>query len=252
MADVDRRMIANYFKPFPTWTIGCILIGFVLGLVGSQVHFGIVGIGVLLVVIGIIGISSLKKPSDRQMDQWWEKELSMLKAKALSKVGFDAEDCVADPVVVWGPRVSNAGGVPLQLKRGGDGIVRFNPVDISIINLGEHQLVSYQSSYDRFTGNSLQEETDEYFYKDVVSVATKTDTTSRDVMVGKEEVCVQLKNSEMFRLTTSGGTSIEVFLRDEALLKEVKQAKGGSLPTTQAEQAVKSVRRMLRDKKADT
>ena len=252
MADIDRKMIENYFKPFPTWTIGCILIGVILGVVGFKVHIGLVGIGVLLVVIGIIGITALKQPSDRQMDEWWEQELRMLKVKALDKVGFDSEECVADPVLVWGPRVRNTGGVPLQLKRGGDGIVRFNPIDISIINMGEHQLVSYQSSYDRFTGNALQEETDEYFYKDIVSVATKTDTTSRDVTVGKEQVRVQLKNSEMFRLTTSGGTTIEVFLRDPALLQEVKQARGGNLPTTQAEKAVKSVRRMLRDKKVDS
>lgn len=251
MADIDRKMIANYFKPFPAWTIWCILIGVVLGIIGFNVHIGIVGVGVLFVIIGIIGLTALKKPSDSQMDQWWKQELDTLQNKGLSKVGLDASECIADYEPVWGPRVENTGGVPLQLKKGRDNVVRFNPVDLSIIFLAENQLVSYQTCYDRFTGNALQEETDEYFYRDVVSVSTKTDTISKDVMVGKEQVRVQLKNSETFRLTTSGGTSIEVFLRDDALLKEVKEAKGGTLPTDQAERVVSAVRRMLRDKKAN-
>jgi hypothetical protein len=252
MADIDRKMIANYFKPFPAWTVLCIFLGVIVGIAGILVHVGLIAVAAILVVIGIVGLTALRKPSDQQMDQWWQQELESLKKKALSKVGFDSADCIADPVSVWGPRVENTGGVPLQLKKGSDGIVRFNPVDVSIINFGEHQLVGYQTSYDRFTGNPLQEETNEYFYKDVVSVTTKTDTTSRDVIVGKEKRRVQLKNSETFRLTTSGGTEITVFLRDEALLEEVKQAKGGTLPTTQAEQAVASVRRMLRDKKVSS
>lgn len=241
MSDIDRKAITNYFKPFPMWAVWCIVIGVPL--------LRAYGLGIILIAIGIIALVTLKRPTDQQMDQWWQEEIQSLKTKALGKIGFDSADCVAEPVVVWGPRVANTGGVPLQLRNGKDGVVRYNPVDVSILNFGQHQLVGYQASYDRFTGNALQESTDEYFYKDVVSVSTKTDTTSRDVAVGKEQVRIQLKSSEMFRLTTSGGTSIEVFLKDEALLQATK---GGSFSTTQAEQAVQSVRRMLRDKKTAT
>lgn len=246
MSDIDRKAIANYFKPFPKWAVWCIVIGVALLFTEEQSS---VVIGIILIAIGIIRLVTMKRPSDQQMDQWWQQEDASLMAKSLGKAGFDSADCVAEPVTVWGPRVASTGGVPIQLKKGKDDVVRYNPVDVSILNFGEHQLIGYQTAYDRLTGNALQEATDEYFYKDVVSVSTKTDTTSRDVVVNKEKTRIQLKNSEMFRLTTSGGTSIDVFLRDEALLQAIK---GGSISTTQAEQAVQSVRRMLRDKKSVT
>jgi len=244
MSEIDRSKIAKYFNPFPMWTIAFIVIGILL--------IAVKGIGLIPLIIGGVGLYFYftGRPTDQQMDEWIQEELRVMDARALQKVGFDKADAVAEPVPVWGPRVVNTGGVPFQIKAGKDGILRYNPLDVSILNFGANQLVSYQCAYDRFTGNCLQETTDEYFYKDVVSVSTKTDTTSKDVTVGKKKVeRIQLKNSEMFRLTTSGGTSVEVFIQDEGLLG-LKSAKGGRMPTSQAEKAVATVRRMLRDKKA--
>ena len=56
---------------------------------------------------------------------------------------------------------------------------------------------------------------------------------------------LQLNAAEMFTLTTSGGTSIEVLLRDPTLIQKI----GGEMPTTKADKAIQSIRTMLRDKK---
>jgi hypothetical protein len=245
MPEIDRKKIAKYFNPFPTWTIIFIVIGVLL--------VAVKGIGLIPLIIGGVGLYFYfsGKPTDQEMDTWLQEELRVLNGRALQKCGLDQSEVVAESVAVWGPRVVNTGGIPFQIKTGKDGQIRYNPIDLSVLNFGQNQLLGYQCAYDRFTGNCLQETTDEYFYKDVVSVSTKTDTTSKDVVVGKKQVeRVQLKNSEMFRLTTSGGTSIEVFIKDEGLLG-LKSAKGGQLPTSQAEKAVATVRRMLRDKKAN-
>jgi hypothetical protein len=48
-------------------------------------------------------------------------------------------------------------------------------------------------------------------------------------------------------LTTSGGTHIDVVLRAPEL---IKQMGGGDIPTTRAEKAIQTVRKMLREKKS--
>ena len=44
------------------------------------------------------------------------------------------------------------------------------------MNFGQHQLLVYTCTIDITTGNTLHESADEYFYRDVVSVSTKTET----------------------------------------------------------------------------
>ena len=208
------------------------------------------GIGLVPIVIGVLILVLTKKPTDQQMDEWFALEIEDLNQKALSKLGIDASQCVAKSVVVYGPRVENMGGANLLVAKGSDGLVRYTPVDISIMNIGQDQLFCYQCCYDRTTGNSLIEETDEYFYRDVVSVATKNMTrqaTIRAGRKGKEEIVV-LTNSENFQLTTSGGTAFSVFLYDRALL-ELRATRGGQLPRSAANKAIQAIRSMLRDKK---
>ena len=109
------------------------------------------------------------------------------------------------------------------------------------------------------TGNPLSESTDEYFYRDVVSVSTQSKTQTWDkAEIGANALSVrqllplmrgdklQFNAAEMFILTTSGGTSIEVVLRDPKL---IESAGGGTIPTDVAEKAVQTVRKMLREKK---
>ena len=90
---------------------------------------------------------------------------------------------------------------------------------------------------------ALNESTDEYFYKDVVSVSTKTKSKSVEI---EGTGAVQLDSAETFELTTSGGTSVEVTLKDPSLIKMMG---AGDIPTTRAEKAIQTVRKMLREKK---
>ena len=152
MEEIDRRAIRNYFKPFPWWAVFCIIIGLPL--------LALKGLGLIPIAIGVLGIVLHKKPTDQQMDAWFEGEIKVLNQQALKKLGVDDSDCVAAPVVVYGPRVENTGGAEILIKSGDDGFVRYNPVDFSVMHSGQHQLFCYQCSYDRTTGNRLAERTD--------------------------------------------------------------------------------------------
>lgn len=247
-----REQIKKYFKPFPKWTVWLLVLGVPL----LAAH----GLGLIPIIIGILMIVLYKKkPSDRQMDVWLDEDLREMETRALERTGLDESERRGETVVLTGLRFWNIGGAEVAIQKGKDDIVRFTPVGVTVINFTEHQLIAYQCALDRMTGNPLSESTDEYFYKDVVSVSTQTESLTWDkAMLSSAGLAktplaglmkqdrLQFNAAKIFVLTTSGGTSIKVVLDDPALIKSVG---GGSIPTERADRAIQSVRRMLRDKK---
>ena len=236
---MDRReQIKRYFKPFPKWAVWMIVIGLPF--------LAFYGLGLVLIGAGIWALVDWNKtPDDTQMDAWLDEDLRMLHGKALSKTGTDPSELVGDPVMVTGPRFWDIAGAHVAFKKGKDNVFRFTPVGVTVLNFTANQLIAYQSALDLTTGNPLNESTDEYFYRDVVSVSTKTD--SRSFQMAGQGI-LQLNAAEIFVLTTSGGTGIEVILRDPKLI-EFMGGGGGQIPTTRAEKAIQTVRKMLREKK---
>ncbi|MSU62992.1 MAG: hypothetical protein EXS31_11465 [Pedosphaera sp.] len=241
--ETKRKMIRDYFKKSPNWSIVLIVIGGIFLLSGGQ---GIV-VGLILIGVGGFAIysSTTGKPTDQQMDEWLEEDLKTLTAKALNKTGTDATELVSESVQVTGPRFWNVGGAPILYKKGMDGTLRFTPMEVSVINFTQNQLLNYTCVLDRTTSNPLNESTDEYFYKDVVSVATKTD--SKTYQMGKKLGAVQMNAAEFFTLRNAGGGEMSILLRDVKLIEKMG---GGEIPTTRAEKAIQAVRKMLREKKA--
>lgn len=246
-----REQIKKYFKPFPKWAVWMIIIGLPF--------LALYGLGLVLIGIGIWGLVDWnKKPDDAQMDAWLDEDLILLHGKALSKTGTDPSELVGEPVMVTGPRFWNIAGAEGAYKKGKDNVLRFTPVGVTVLNFTPNQLIAYSSALDLMTGNALNESTDEYFYRDVVSVSTKTKSMTvsgtgaikgglKGGLMGALKGGLQLNAAETFELTTSGGTSIEVVLRDPSLIEKMG---GGEIPTTRAEKAIQTVRKMLREKKS--
>jgi hypothetical protein len=192
------------------------------------------------------------------MDDWISEDLLSLKARALDKSSLDSSEVLREPVLVTGPKLRERGGAQFGIRRGKDQKIRFTPIDATVINFTEHQLVLFQCVLDLHTGKALNEGIDEYFYKDVVSAATQSksitcDLNKKDLLYfpnAKKSMVngqLQLNSAETFVLTTSGGTSVSVVLSDPVLAASVG---GGTIPTQLADQAVQAVRKMLREKKA--
>ena len=74
------------------------------------------------------------------------------------------------------------------------------------------------------TEDKKTEETDVYFYKDIVSVSTASD----EAKLGDQSF-----NYEYFKLTTAGGTALTVSLRD----------------VNNAQRSINAMRSLLREKK---
>ncbi len=234
--EVKREAIKKYFKPFPKGAVWAILIGIPL--------LFAYGLGIIPIAIGIIMLVTWnKKPTDSEMDKYIAEYLSLAKSRSLQKTSIDESELVGESVVVTGPRFWNTAGSDILFKKGKDAILRFTPINISVLHMTQNQIVSYQCCLDLTTGNYLNEATDEYFYKDVVSVATKTESKSYQ---SEKFGTIQLNEAEMFVLTTSGGNFVEIVLKDPKLIEMMG---GGDIPTTEAERAIQVVRKMLREKK---
>jgi hypothetical protein len=265
---MDKRpQIKKYFKPFPKWVIGLIILGVAvsaatgLGRGLAPIDERVPVVGVILIIIGILKIGYwASRPKDRQMDVWIDEDLQGMENRALEKTGLDESELVRESVLLTGLRFWNIGGAEIHIRKGNDDTIRYTPVGVTVINFTQHQLVAYQCALDLITGNPLSESTDEYFYRDVVSVSTQTESMTWDKAmlssVGLAETPLaglmkdgklQFNAANMFVLTTSGGTSIKVIMKDPELIESVG---GGNLPTERADKAIQAIRKMLRDKKS--
>jgi hypothetical protein len=234
--DPKRKSIQKYFNSkFPKWALILIAIGLIMLLVGfsSKDAIPVAVFGLLLAAAGGFGIYNYTQtPTDQQIDQWTREDLLGLDQKALNKTGIDKSEVMGEPVTITGPADFAV------YKVGKDRIIRFGKIVAVVINFTQNQLLVYSCNIDVTTGNTLKESTDEYFYRDVVSVSTKTE----DGQIGGTRVSA----GEYFTLTTSGGTSVKVFLQSPEIGKQL----GGEMPSTDADRAIQAIRKMLREKKA--
>jgi hypothetical protein len=152
------------------------------------------------------------------------------------------------------------GGAQFGFRKGSDQKARFSPVDVTIINFTEHQLNSYQCALDLMTGKPLCEGVSEFFYTDIVSVSTQSDTETYRIPDMEKRLLqlapklvknavngvLQVNSAETFVLASSGGTKIRVVLNDPVVLGSLG---GGNVPKEWAEQAVHAVLKMVREKK---
>lgn len=125
---------------------------------------------------------------------------------ALKKLGID-EDQVkeASPIFFDGYYYEDIPGAGEWDCKKEDGVFRSSNYNAVQFFFSADQVYCYQLRFS-FVRDKLQETTDEYFYRDIVSVSTQSDSTNwvRDDKSGNVQV-----SFEKFKLTTSGGTSIE-------------------------------------------
>lgn len=219
------RYFAGVSFKGPIWLM---IICAVLGIAGfstaSQGAFGVI-LGLLCIggFVGAIFLIIKKKKgamSDSAYDAAVTSQLGDLKEKALAKLGID-EDEVKEiaPITFGGYKYS---GID-YIKLGADNLWRTNKYEAAILFFSEHEVHWYSYVFDT-TKAQATESTEVYFYKDIVSASTASETT----MALNKNI-----NYEVFKLTTKGGTSLTVSLFD----------------TGEAQRSINAMRSLLRSKK---
>ena len=179
-------------------------------------------------------------PSESELDTWLEEDIqAVIKNRPYDKLGISKEDLVAETLLVVGPVYWNVSGFDtkdIMMKKGKDGFNRFSIWTIQVFMFTENYLCSYKCNYNWIKNTYINESTNEFFYKDVVSVKTDTISSAYTLMNGQRMV-----HSEAFQLKLAGD-EITVITNDASL-------NTSSVMVSKAEKAVQSIRTMLRDKK---
>jgi len=231
--DYNRNQL--YFNPIPKKSfetgvifaiVGIIIliVGINLGVVGIVIGLVVIGLGVLLIVKTVNYNKNRTIITDAEIDTTCADHLKNLKSMAIKKHSID-EDQVKeyDPLQFEGYYYERLPNAAFQYKKGDDGKLRSSNYNAVMFLFSSEQVFCYEYKFSLLE-DKKQEKTDEYFYKDIVSVSTQSDAkTHGDVTF----------NFEYFKLTTSGGTTISAQYS----------------VTGETEDALKAMKNLLRNKK---
>jgi hypothetical protein len=196
------------------------------------------GIGGLLIYIS--SKYKIEIASEFDLDRWLDEDIQeVIKNRPYDKLGITKNDLVAESLLVVGPVYWSVSGFDVKdilMKKGNDGFNRFSIWTIQVFMFTENYLCSYKCQYNWITNTYINESTNEFFYKDVVSVKTDTVSSAYTLINGQ-----RLVHSEAFQLKLAGD-EITVITNDASL-------NTSSAMVSKAEKAVQSIRAMLRDKK---
>lgn len=212
----------------------CIL-GFVAFIAYCSEDMGVAGWCFALAVVSALGglfYSEYRRKklmvTDQEYDLMAMSQLSNVTPRALARLGLDVDEVrEIAPIIFDGYSFDDC----TRVKRGLDGFWRSDRYRAVQLFFSENEVHIYTFSYSTTYAN-MSENTDVYFYKDIVSVSTSTETTTINRYNGQNGMGTQVQY-ECFKLTTTGGTSLKVSIRDSA----------------NAQRSINAMRQLLRAKK---
>jgi hypothetical protein len=186
--------------------------------------------------------ASEPKPTDSQMNAWMDEDKKKISQNALTRLNLHSVSAhvinLDKPLVVIGP-MNGA-----RYAKGSDGIIRFSLYQIIVIYVTNHHLCSYCCELDFETGIIAHESTYEYHYADVVSVSTSN--ANSEFSFQKDGESKPISRYQQFSISVSSGESIKVAVSFPHLADIIGS---GDIGPTGSEEAVATIRAMLREKK---
>ena len=224
---MDYSKNLTYFYDEPDGC-GCAVVIIILASFGGF-SLGYTGMALVVLIIGIVSAWLLGQPmttiSDSEYDAEVARYADSLKSHALNKLGIDESEVKEiHPIVLGGYDFYGAD----KIKKGSDDKCRSNIYKVIMLFFTSNEVHCCTIRFKTTEELILGEATDVYFYQDIVSVSTYSD----NIIVRVKEKGITF-NSEAFRLTTKGGTSLTVNLSD----------------SSQGDESVNAMRALLREKK---
>ena len=227
---------AKYFRPDPSPKAIIILsiIGVIL-LVCKLWLWGLLAI-VIAVIVGFVLYSG--RPTDAEIDAQRDSFMDALKDQAVRKLGIDEEEAkIAPPLFLRGYSfgrsvLGDLANRSVCDKKGKDGRWRSPECTLSAFFFTEHEIHYYKRTVS-LVSNAFKEYTEEFFYKDIVSI--KTDEIERpwiDPKTGNESPTEKTRWTA-FMLRNTGGETTECSCNS----------------TEEADNAVNAMRNLVRQKK---
>jgi hypothetical protein len=184
---------------------GNMVLGIVLLVVG--VFTIAIVIGIFLIIAGIFVMVNGGGASQQEIDDMVAAEGQRVRARALQRLNLDEDEVgQAEAIVAWGYNFETHAGDLMLSKKGTDGRWRTSWGEAMIILFSADVLHYYKYVFPLTQQIKPSESTDEYFYRDVVSVATDSETVDLHKPGAARPV---YENVETLSLTTSGGTRVK-------------------------------------------
>jgi len=210
----------------------------------APVEAGLAQLGLALAVVAgcaLVGwlVRRLAIPSDTRIDLWLRELIESARDQSLGKLGLVKEELTKEEIILIG-FTDDMQLIPegdRWLRKGKDKIIRFTPLSLTILQFTERHLGVYRAVLNFIRDVQLNERTDEFFYKDVVSVTTQRESHAFTLYSVKVDEALQ------FSLAVSSGDRVTQRLPIGELDRFVSPV------STKAEQAVNNIRQMLREKK---
>lgn len=264
---VKRARIARFFAPWPLWQVAPAPAGLIIAAIGVAARTRWLFIpGILVAFCGMILIARLvgAKPSDAQMDEWLAEDVDALFERARKSLTIEPEQVIAEPVLV-GPgllfmgwpeaaRIEPEHLPPNAWKAARDGVLRVGAFSYQVLFPMDRFLAAFTCVYDFIEGKAYNERTEEFFYRDVVSVATRVDEMAvekiarKGLLRRKETASYKFNDFESFRLTVTSGESLSVVVKCREPQKALL-GREASLSAGPHDEAVAAIRKLLREKK---
>ena len=192
--------------------VGCLaVIGVIVALGGFfwGWMFGCGGAAIIVLAI-VIGVLCIKTPTDEEMDKEAVSLFSTLDTLAFKKLGIDSSEVsLAEPVKFWGYRfvspsiLGDEANNAMPWKQGDDKKYRSSEITLTGFYFGENSVYCYERTAS-LVSDAIKETTEEYYYKDIVSVKTDSTDIPQVDSEGKEIAGSRIR-SEEFILTNMGG-----------------------------------------------
>lgn len=143
------------------------------------------------------------KPPDEQMDQWLNADLDSIIKESFRKLDLEEGDYKSEPFILGGPA---------DLKEtlyavGKDGKVRYSHLNVLIVYLKDHNILTYQCTHTLIYGQTLTDNTQEFPYKEITNLQIKTVNKNISLVNGRRD---SVNGVQQFALYTSGANVIEV------------------------------------------
>ena len=218
--------------------------------------FILIGIAIVF-LIPILGFLYLKGkllrkylPSDKQIDNWFHQDIKKISKIAQEKLDIEPEKLITQPIVIYKPILWEVPGIPISdimYAKGKDGLLRFSAWEIVIIFLLENYLAAYHANLNFITGEILNENTEEFFYKDIVKVGTNykeiPHLPTENEALSKFSLLKLPKKVTTFEIKVSSGDAISVYDITKFLDSKI-------VPTPSLDEAIKTIRTIVRKKKS--
>jgi hypothetical protein len=247
----DRKKIKKYFEKYPKWTTKVLLISIPLIM--------LYGIGLIGVCIALLFIYKWKqKISDQQFDFYKSESIKHLQQIAIEKMRLDCEKLNGSEYMLR-PINKNELVIDRKFNRGKDKVLRYSPIKVNLFFFTEHKLCVYQCIYDLLSGNPLNVNIHQFYYRHIVGTEMKSYAlnvpyeTSKSFLKRvlkkmpffqkkKTDETLQINITEQLSLKTKGNSTLTIKIPDNRVLS---YGSNKSIDSSRSDLAIAAINEMI-------